>query len=215
MNSFIASLGIALATQASTPSTLTEPHFLDWTGEFLGSAVTFEAELRLKNLSNVHFLVYGERTWGINLVWLRQFRESYTYNVNFRPTNIGVAEPSRDVVKFGLPIAIHIARGGYLKYEDRRVGVNLGWSTKPVYEWYLVGIAEQGSMLRPRMTLGLYNDRAKDFLIHHERTAGINLGWAKEKKSVSWNAEGRRLQSLLRQRGHVKMVAFLRQKLGW
>jgi hypothetical protein len=65
-----------------------------------------------------------------------------------------------------------------VRFKQRNVGINLGWSKKPVYEWKLLG----GKIDQPVSTkdrIAIYNQVSEggECLIHFERTAGGHIGW--------------------------------------
>src|ERR1041385_5724848 len=85
----------------------------------------------LFNITDLEALRYGERTWGINLVWTDPANSD---NIRFQRES-GSAEP----VKFEEPIAINVRNGKWLKYHVRDYGINLGWSDTPIFEWRIQG----------------------------------------------------------------------------
>jgi len=209
MTTLAAIFGIALAAQTpSQTAPIVDPIFLNWSAKIQGAFNPATIPFSLQNLSNRRYLKYGSRTFGINLEW----DSSPQNNMIFILPNFGSTEKNRNPPRLGNLIAIYIHNGGYLKYENRSVGVNLGWSSTPVFEWYVIGVSTSGGLITSKQTLGLLNAKAKDFLIYENRSAGINLGWAKSKLPYS---EGRRFVKILRDRGQTTMADLLKRLLGW
>jgi hypothetical protein len=128
----------------------------------------------LVNMKVSEDLAYGERRWGINLVW----------DDPGGPGNIRFQRPSgtNEPLKNDELVAINVRGGGFLKYESRSVGINLGWSSKPVYEWQIKGASGNVQMPQP---VQLFNTKEQDFMIYGERPLGINLRWVNS-APASW-----------------------------
>jgi len=73
-----------------------------------------------------------------------------------------------------------------LEYKSREFGVNLDWSSKPVYEWQLLG-GPFGQPVNTRARLAIYNQKVPwknglgEFLIYFDRTVGVDIGWPDSK----------------------------------
>jgi hypothetical protein len=110
-------------------------------------------------------LVYGSRTWGINLVW----QGAMPRNVRFERADgclnrlFGIA--STPTLKYGNRIAIFVDKGGFLGYRDRSSGINLGWFDRPQYEWELRG-GEAGQPVNSAQPVSIYNHTARDYLLY-------------------------------------------------
>lgn len=151
---------------------------LDWTLRGPSGFVMSGKPLTLYNLTDKESLKYGSRTWGINLVWTKS-----VYLGNVQIFHRGSATP----ILYGERVAIYIKGGGYLKHEKRTVGINLGWSSKPVYEWKIGGTGgPEGTRLRVNDKFCLLNTVARDCVIYDNRKVGINLVWAKDEGKMSW-----------------------------
>ena len=116
---------------------------------------------------------YKKRNLGINM--------SYTKLANVL-NNITIKDQNNDgQLETGESVAIHVEGGGYLKYESRTHGINLVWSTTPVYEW---AISENNKAILPVTSskkYALYNYKIKKYLIYGERKGDmINLVWQQE-----------------------------------
>lgn len=142
------------------------------TGSPVVSTTSFDYKLR--NRTYRQRLAYGERRYGINLVWRA---------VDFGDVNVRIVrERGAGAVTDGDPVAIGIHDGGYLKYQDREYGINLVWSEAPVYEWQ-VRSTDDGSSAAPINTgdnVGLFNVVENDFLFYDPRRYGINLKWLRD-----------------------------------
>jgi hypothetical protein len=113
-------------------------------------------------------LLYGERTWGINLVW---GDPKSSNNVRFARQN-----GKRDPIKYKEPVAINVRKGGWLVYKKRDYGINLGWSDSPRFEWRLDGGDPKDKVVLPGL-IALHNSVENDWLFYAPREFGINLRW--------------------------------------
>jgi hypothetical protein len=110
------------------------------------------------------YVRYGEREYGINLVWS-----------DTAPNNVALERQGGGTINYGEPVAMRITDGGYVRYQSRKWGINLVWSSSPHYEWEIYG----GSGAVPSGTrVRLYNTVEKDDMIYCPRWRGINLTWA-------------------------------------
>ncbi|WP_157519375.1 hypothetical protein [Herbidospora mongoliensis] len=120
-------------------------------------------------------LVYGEREYGINLVW--EDPEPATPSIRFL-----AASGAPSAILYGERVAINVRGGGYLRYGEREYGINLKWSDEPVYEWRLLG---NPSLVNTPVDIanpvGLYNTVANDYVFYDPRRYGINLKWLRDK----------------------------------
>jgi hypothetical protein len=115
------------------------------------------------------YLIYGDRSAGINLVWANtDDGRSLTFR---KQSGDG---PS---LRYGDSVAVHVRGGGYLMYRSRPFGINLVWSAEPKYEWRITG-GRQGTVVPLGTLVGLYNTREPDHVVYCEREFGINLKWA-------------------------------------
>ena len=134
-------------------------------------------------------LVYGERRWGINLVW----GDSQTSD-NVRFARQG---GSRDPLKYAQRVAIHIRKGGWLVYKKRDVGINLGWSDSPKFEWRIDGGDAKDNVVLPGL-IALHNSVEDDWLMYVPRDFGINLRWSADKDARSWFTDAKTAYDLVR-----------------
>jgi hypothetical protein len=116
-------------------------------------------------------LLYGERTWGVNLTW----GDSSLWRVE--------AQGGPHLMK-GQAVALKVWGGGWLKYGHQTWGVDLQLSDTPVYEWYAIGLKDDstkrswaGSSLTDGGTFALWNSSAKSYLVPGYQTFGIGLTW--------------------------------------
>lgn len=152
----------------------------DWqivSSDAAGSPVvsTTDYEYKLRNRTYRQRLAYGERRYGINLVWV---------SVDVNPFNVRIVSrggPGAPIAD-GDTVAIGIDDGGYLKHQSREYGINLVWADSPVFEWQVRSSADGSSGL-PIDTggnVGLYNLVEDDFLFYDPRRYGINLKWLRD-----------------------------------
>jgi hypothetical protein len=123
----------------------------------------------LRNTDNNRYVIYGEREYGINLVWRSEFWRAMWFQRQ---------DPASGPIRYGDRCAIAFAYGGaYVRYGNRRWGINLVWSATPAFEWHLTG-GNTGSRIRYQGNkFGIFNEKANDHLVHCVRTWGINLSW--------------------------------------
>ncbi len=164
----------AAALVLAVPSQTFAQNMQDWQAVGgTGAIQSFFSTFTLYNVTDKEGLKYGSRFAGINLKW---DKNTSLNNVRFdKKTGSGD-------VKYGEVIGINIKGGGFLRYEKRSVGINLGWSSSnsPVYEWIVVGGTE-GTSVKFGDAFALYNERAKDVLIYGSRPGPvINLIWLKD-----------------------------------
>lgn len=114
-------------------------------------------------------LRYGERTFGINLVW-GSYKSQWTFMPRAPPN---VRDHRRRALQPGEPVAIYnsVTRQ-YLVYGDRTWGINLVWSKTPHYEWRVEWDADGD--------VSLYNTDVRDHLVYGRRGVGVNLRWLKD-----------------------------------
>ncbi|MFZ6010984.1 MAG: hypothetical protein ACOYXT_11625 [Bacteroidota bacterium] len=125
----------------------------------------------LVNLACGEALGYGTRRVGINLVWVDPIQSD-----NIR---IVRQSTSKEPLKFGELIAIHVRKGKYLTYQVRNTSVNLGWSNKPAFQWKITG-GRDGNPVKTMSPIGLFNTVERDWLIYGRRPTGINCCWLKD-----------------------------------
>ena len=148
------------------------PHPLVPKAQFSGPA---DRNYNLKNSRTRKFLQWEEQTFGINLGWTDNAEPATAVKV----ARWFLARPgtSATPVRYGELVAPGYGISpSFIKYEERTVGINLGWSDSPVFEWKLLG----GPIGRPVSSgdlLAIYNQRAGDCLIYFDRTVGGDIGW--------------------------------------
>ena len=144
------------------------------------------------NGGNEHYLLlstslnqgieYGKRTIGINLEWSggNNIKSKWWIVIKRQPSATGP-------IKTGEKVAIRFDGGGYLKWENREVGVNLGWVSKDAaedkipYEWEMRTIENKIDIaLNTNTSFALFNHTNKAFLVYCKRgsVGGVNLGWS-------------------------------------
>jgi hypothetical protein len=122
----------------------------------------------LRNRITDRSVRYGEREYGINLVWDR-----VADLANVTLVRSGADE---DPVRFGERLAVRVRGGGYLRYQEREYGINLVWSDGPVYEW-MVGGRHLAGPVRLRQRFRIVNLEHGDYLVYGVHDFGINLRW--------------------------------------
>ncbi len=143
-----------------------------------------ERNYTLKNKRVRKFLQNETQRFGINLGWTDDAEPVTAAKVArwFFARNGGASGP----LVYGETVAIGNGRKpSFIRYEQRTVGINLGWSDTPVCEWKLVG-GPAGTEIDPTRYLAIYNEKAEEFLVFFDRTAGGDIGWP---SSQTWGAQ--------------------------
>jgi hypothetical protein len=130
------------------------------------------------------FLQYEHQSFGINLGWTDDAEPATAARVSrwfFAVPN----NPDR-AIRFGEPIAMGNGNDpSFIHYESRTWGINLNWSTAPVYEWVVLG-GRTGQPVPQDQYLAIYNRTAKHFFMYFDRNVGGDIGW---EDSVRWGTQ--------------------------
>ncbi len=143
-----------------------------------------ERSYSLKGKVPRKYLQSEKQTFGINLGWTDDAEPETAARVSrwFLATRSG-----DDRVSYGEPVALGVGKPpSFLRYATRDYGINLEWSTEPVYEWKLLGGAP-GDPVQKGEWLAVFNTRAAggdgpgEPLIYFDRTVGGDIGWPSSK----------------------------------
>lgn len=131
--------------------------------------------LSLKNSRVRKLLQWEHQTFGINLGWTDDAEPATVKKVTrWFLTRRGT---STAPVTYGELLALGYGTSpSYVEYEKRTVGINLGWSDSPCFEWKLLG-GPHGHPVRAGEWLAIYNKKAGECLIYFDRSAGGDIGW--------------------------------------
>jgi hypothetical protein len=132
-----------------------------------------ESYYALRNTIIDSYMVYGERDYGINLVWT----DSDGSSVAFKHTTPG---QHNELLKYEVPVAFCVINGGCIRYEERDYGINLVWTDELIDEWYLTGGTAGDNIPYENNRFGIYNAKIEDHVVYCERTYGINLRWSRD-----------------------------------
>ena len=122
----------------------------------------------LRNLYTGQCIVYSTQRYGINLGW------------SLGPPIGSIRLVAQDgSLAFNERVAIEVTGHGFVRYEVRDNGINLGWSDSEVYEWEVHGDGLTPS-LGHRMRVALWNRVEGDYLVYSRRSRGINLRWSED-----------------------------------
>ncbi|HEX5041050.1 MAG TPA: hypothetical protein VFW95_13090 [Candidatus Limnocylindria bacterium] len=151
------------------------PPLEEWTVErqIAENELTAGNTYELKNMEVDRYVIYGEREYGINLVWSQDSNRDMFFAH-------GIGELQGTPVLYGERIAIGIADGGYLRYQVRDYGINLGWTNDRVLEWEVRGGTSGQPIPFAANRFSLYNRVAGDYVVYCERPYGINLRWSRD-----------------------------------
>lgn len=136
---------------------------------------TTNSGVSLQNVPKKSFLTWGKQPIGINLVY--QSKET-DHKVHFVTPDKAV----RDVLT-GEPVAFGIGGGeSFLYYKNRTLGINLGWSQEPDFEWRIYGASgKKGEKIEAGKTYAIMNTQVKpnaDFMVFFDRPPGMcDVGW--------------------------------------
>ena len=162
----------------------------------------------LKGLKKKKFLQYERQGTGrgINIGWTNNASASTAQNKSrwmFVPQNImkRVGQKDKDSsirrfnpIRYGEKIAIawvpkqgnsqkwnKDGKGKFLKYSHRNIGINLDWSSKPFYEWTILGGKPGTTVRRGVDKVIIYNLVNKQPLVYYPRGLGGKIGWPNSK----------------------------------
>src|SRR5215470_13715800 len=134
----------------------------------------------LKNFKTRKFLQHEKQTFGINLGWTDDAEPQTAARVArwFFARKGSGNEP----IRYGEVIAMGFGGSpSFVKHEVRDVGVNLGWSESPVFEWQLLGGKTGDPIKAGADAVAIFNQKADECLIFFDRTAGGDIGWPSSK----------------------------------
>jgi hypothetical protein len=161
-----------------------------------------ERSYTLKNRMPRKFLQYEEQDFGINLGWTDDAEPATGLRVArwFFTAPAGVTS-----VRYGDKIAL--ANGGgksFVHYAERTWGINLDWSSSPVFEWQLLG-RPKGTPVSRGEYLAIYNLKTQHFWMYFDRNVGGDIGWDDSKR---WGTLlGEKAEQLLREYGEAAVKA--------
>ena len=125
-----------------------------------------------------HLRYQSGRPYGINLGW----------NVaQPNPANITFVTSEGGAIRYGQDVAIKVEGGRFLVNKSRDSGINLDWSTTPVYEFRLEGgdgVVQRGQTVRILNTSTVAKPD-HDSVVYCQREYGVNLAWSKDCKNMS------------------------------
>lgn len=139
-----------------------------------------ERNYNLKGMKTGKFLQHEKQRFGINLGWTDDASAQTAAKVSrwFFARQGGDDSPLRYAE------IVALANGGepsFIRHEDRTVGVNLGWSKTPVFEWKVLG-GTPGTPVQTGQQVALFNMKANECLIYFDRNAGGDIGWPTSKR---------------------------------
>jgi hypothetical protein len=140
-----------------------------------------ERNYNLKNKNIRRYLQHEKQTWGINLGWTDD-GSNETGNKVARWFFVR-KETNTLPIRFGETIALGNGENpSFIRYEQRTVGVNLGWSDTPVFEWKLLG-GRVGEPVNTQEWIAIFNEKSEggECLIYFDRAVGGDIGWPTSK----------------------------------
>lgn len=152
--------------------------------------------------ANNQYLTYGKEPFGINIVWA-------TGNAD-KKVHFHLPDNKERELLTGEPFALGLGGGDeFLYYTNRSIGMNLAWSSAPVFQWRLCGIdGKKGVHVKEGCFYAIVNDKVQpnpDFLIYLDRVPGqADIGW-----TTSPNWAGKILANITKYKGAAKFIAGL------
>lgn len=128
-------------------------------------------------LNDLHLTYKKRRDPGINLGWNKESEPNFKFLIE-----------GGGQIKSGDKVAIYVGNmtgpEKYLLYKVRDNGINLSWSSTPVYEWELRDLDnKKGNPIKTNSNIGIVNNIEKggqgDFLVycHRKYSRTVNLAW--------------------------------------
>jgi hypothetical protein len=145
--------------RAAPPSTLAVPPAaaVDWEGLPTWSG----GYGPMRNQSNgLKALRYATRDYGINLNWTDWRNSRWEVHGQGLAANAPITNTT--------DVAIWVPGGGWLRWGSQNYGIDLVWSSTPVYEWKLISGAGGQA---------LFNSSRNDYVVYGSRPWGVNLIW--------------------------------------
>lgn len=129
--------------------------------------------------TNQKYLTYVDASAGVNL--------GYITNAGDKKVHFRLPDNSEREILTGEPFALGIGGNpSFLKYAHRTVGINLEYSTQPVFEWRIYeSSSESGKRIATESWIAIVNEKvepALDFLVYLDRPAGADVGWTTSPK---------------------------------
>jgi hypothetical protein len=136
-----------------------------------------ERNYGLKNKQTRKYLQHEDQTFGINLGWT----DDATDKTGLRVSRWFFVRQGNSSEPLTYGEVISLANGqqpSFVNYERRIVGINLGFSNSPSFEWKILG-GKPGTAVKTREWVALYNIKSEkgEPLINFDRTAGADIGW--------------------------------------
>ena len=161
--------GVGLGLPAGRRAHAAGPH--DWRLERnapVGRPLVDGVGVRLVNVTNGDVLAYGDREYGINLVWQNADGQE----------NLRFYKAAGGIIRYGDRVALYVQGGNYVRYGSRQYGIDLVWSSTRVYDWEIFG-GTPGAPVQtgPPYLHGLRNTTIQKPVVYGSREYGINLVW--------------------------------------
>jgi hypothetical protein len=126
----------------------------------------------LYNFRNGGQLVHANQTFGADLDW------------DLYPAVWKIEAQGGPQLMKGQAVALRVWGGGWLRYGQVTLGVDLVLSDTPSYEWYVLGgtpglpiDGQQVGAGRDGGSFALWNNAANDYLVLGEQVWGVGLNW--------------------------------------
>lgn len=175
----------------------------------LVSGANLSSHYNFKNLTHKKFLQYEKQgaTGGINLGWTKNAsnktadkRARWILVPEVRTRNDSQQVVRKKPIQYGEKVAIAWVVPGengawnnqqkFLKQSSRRVGIDLDWSSKPVFQWTVLGGKPGTEVQRGKDKVVIYNLTNKEPLVYYPRKMGGQIGWVNKHSGSPLPASG-------------------------
>jgi len=208
-NLYKSAVPCAFALLAAHAPAQLNPSFLNWSAQIVPTGN--ERIAMLRNLKNGQFLFDNVEGSQPNL---RFVKETNIVNIRFVTQDFGSSELRLDRAVLGQQMAIKV--GKEYMFAERKEGRFLLLTSKvPKFEWFAIGVGEIGTEPRSSLAIGLFNSRARDFLVYQNQPGSlVPLGWDKDDKNGVY-LRGRTFVQNLRKKNLNAMADLVKRLTGW
>lgn len=141
----------------------------------------------LKGLTPRKFLQSESQSFGINIGWTdNASAATEERSRRFFFTRQGNSDAP---IVYGEKLAIGLGKSpSFIRYKSREFGINLDWSSKPVYEWVILGGTAGTPVRTGQDKVVIFNLTHQEPLMYFDRTVGGDIGWP---DSQTWAEAGK------------------------
>lgn len=162
-----------------------------WRGYLRASSVTPSNDtywISMKGRPPIKFLQYERQSRGINLGWT----DNANNQTERRSRKFFMVKRNGDtgVLRYGQRFALGWDRTKpFLYYKPRDNGINLRWTSRPVFEWTILGGGPNGTAVKQNHAAVLFNTTHNMPMHWFERSRAGHIGWPDSKRDF-WTKFG-------------------------